>query len=161
MKCVNCRCIIPESSDHCIYCGQKVYRGSTVTMPVVYRRPAYRPSDAYRQPASYAPEYRYDAYTDRYGDSYRADAYQSAQQNYPDASYINPSYYGPYGYSGELRRGDHPFEQPNYQENKTEWDFSVINNDGSIDMVKLLLYFAGLDMLLVLLLLLIALADLL
>ena len=36
MKCINCRCVIPDTSDYCVYCGHAVERGDEPTYPVRY-----------------------------------------------------------------------------------------------------------------------------
>ena len=34
MICSNCRCVVPDASDRCMYCGQMFSKGNTKTVPV-------------------------------------------------------------------------------------------------------------------------------
>lgn len=146
MKCVNCRCIIPETSVRCIYCGHAVYRGSAATTPVTRRVTIPYSSSPVRE-----------TYDRRYENRYDGTYYTGTQASYVDAAYVNPAYYN-YAYAGGYQQ--YTEERSARKERRSrsdEWDFSVYHQDGSLDLVKLLLYFASLDMLLILLLLLFAL----
>lgn len=142
MKCDNCRCIIPESSDYCVYCGHAVYKGDKRTFPVPYGgvKPYHRSMRA-----------------EWYGDTYSAPACDTAY----NAALINPTYHES---PDNVQMGD--FENVSQTENMrysgiSNWDFSVINGDGTLNVIKLMLYFAGLDMVLILILLLLILAFML
>ena len=54
MKCTNCRCVIPDRSEYCVYCGQEVSKGDTPTYPV-YNRPVDYSVPSY--PAVYQTPY--------------------------------------------------------------------------------------------------------
>lgn len=134
MKCENCRCIIPETSDYCIYCGYETSKRRDATADNIRRESA--------------------------GRSYSYPPYQGGWRSYPyvsgnEAALSNPSY-TVYGESFFRGASDGVYQQE--ADNGTEWDFSVINEDGSLNLVKLLVYCAGLDIMLILLMLLLALA---
>ena len=128
MRCNNCRCVIPDRSDYCVYCGHAIPLGDEVT---------YR--------AEYSGNPRRDG---TYPSSYplmQTDDYYRYENDYPYgyASYRNP-----------------PVHRQN-DSRDTQWNFSLINEDGSLNYLKTLLLLAGFDICFILILLLLILLMLL
>ena len=129
MKCINCRCVIPDSSDYCVYCGHAVETGSDPTYPVrnsVYR--SYRPEPVvfHSLAAVDDPNQYYGVLNENDG----SDAYDT----YYEADYPG---YRPVDYSA-------------VQQNAAAYDAAFYRKP---DITTLLWCFAGLDFIIILLLL--------
>lgn len=211
MKCSNCRCVIPDSSRSCMYCGQPVRTGEERTEPVSYntRRVRRRRNDSsrtytapvYNAAAETAPSYRDRIYCEQpYEQPYEQPAYRESayRASYGNEPLYREGYYGSAVYRDQPYYGQNPSEQsyrvPSYTEQlrmsyraseyndsiyyayndgyyddgygyggyvrdvnnegrygsdyrgrkKSGFDFSVICDDGSVDVAKCLLYFLGL-----------------
>lgn len=80
MKCSNCRCIIPDSSAVCMYCGRRVYLGNEPTETVGYHdRYPYRRE-------SFAPRSVSGAYSNRLNTAYTSG---NSRDIYPDKTYYD------------------------------------------------------------------------
>lgn len=135
MKCTNCRCVIPDRSDYCVYCGQAVDKGEEPTYPVGIDT-SYRQRDMYAAPlcSNYDENWYYGISEENDG----SDAYDT---------YYEADYYGGY-LAGQNINGRMLRRTAGY-------------NDSGIDISKLLVCFAGLDCIIILLLLLLILISLL
>ena len=134
MKCTNCRCVIPDSSDYCVYCGHSVFKGDTPTYPV--GQPAFfERGNSYfsHLPARYDENRFYGILEENDG----SDAYDT----YYEADYYGGYLAGQNINGGVLRR-------------------SAAYDNYGFDINTLLLCFAGLDCIIILLLLLILLTML-
>lgn len=119
MKCYNCKCVIPDHSEYCAYCGRPVPLGNELTYRVEYGR---NPRREVPYPAARAEDfYRFEEY--------------------------------PYGCAPYRSTPD--YVQSVSPEPQREWDFSLVNEDGSLNYVKTLLILASLDICFVLILLLV------
>ena len=126
MKCSNCRCVIPDRSEYCLYCGQIIPLGDEATQPagIGVTQPARRNRGARRPQAPYqAPVYT-DGGFGGYDQYYNEYAYHSA-----------PAYY----------RDDR---------HESGFDLILINDDGSFNLAKALVFFAGFNVIFILILLL-------
>ncbi len=203
MKCSNCRCIIPDSSVSCMYCGQPVPKGDERTEPVsfigrrasrkrnavaraytapVYTEPSYcepvyyeQPHGApvnqesayrvpicneplysewyygsavYRDPSHNEPyhheqPYRAPSHTEQVWGTYQSsDCIDSIHYAYNDGCYDDRYGYG--GYNTQANYDDR-CSNDNSGRRMSAFDFSVIREDGSLDVAKCLLYFLALD----------------
>ncbi|WP_407383929.1 hypothetical protein [Ruminococcus sp.] len=131
MKCINCRCVIPDTSDYCVYCGHVVERGDEPTFPVRYS--GYETAPV--QPPVFHSLAAYDDPNQYYGipeENDGSDAYDTYyESNYPG--------YRPVDYSAVSQNGvlSHP------------------SSGSGLDLTTLLWCFAGLDFIIILLLLII------
>ena len=134
MKCPNCRCVIPNHSYRCVYCGHTVQLYDETTAPVQYRQ----------------------AYANRNGrDYYRA---HSGQTNYYDikkrrrhnAPRSRAYYYGNEAVANRHRLTAYPISEPGY-------GFAVASDNGGPDIIKSLMCLIAVDILFILLLLLLVL----
>lgn len=130
MKCTNCRCVIPDSSDYCEYCGHAVDKGDQPTYPVV----SYADYEAaVSQPAyyQYAP---CDDPNQFYGILEENDG-SDAYDTYYEADYLGYEYLN---YLNVKRGGRYALNTGAYS---------------GVDVNTLLWCFAGLDVVIILLLL--------
>lgn len=134
MKCPNCKCVIPNHTYRCVYCGHTVQLYDETTAPVQYRQ----------------------AYTNRNGrDYFRA---HSGQTNYfdkrkrrrHDAPRSRASYYDNGAAANHHRLTAYPRSEPGY-------GLAAVSDNGGPDIIKSLMCFIAVDILFILLLLLLVL----
>lgn len=137
MKCTNCRCIIPDRSDYCVYCGQPVDKGEEATYPVGINT-SYPQSDIYSVPPYTYYYYDENAYYGIPEENDGSDAYDA----YYEADYYGGYLAGQDVYGRMIRR-------------------TASYRDSGFDIGKMLVCIAGLDCIIILLLLLVILISLL
>ena len=136
MKCTNCRCVIPDRSEYCVYCGQAVDQGDAPTYPVYTQMVDYSvPAGASSYPALYDDENRYYGIPEENDGS---DAYDT---------YYEADYYGGYLAGQNL---DNRVAKRSFRYNLSD-----------IDVSTMLICFAGLDCIIILLLILLILLTIL
>ncbi len=117
MKCTNCRCIVPDSCDYCMYCGYPLPpSGSTRTIPIY----EYSDNVTYYQNVSEVPprynsgktgnrNYEYGHYHDngysRQGHGYYGDGNHHNNHNYDPYRNSQWNHYNPADYNYYEQRG--------------------------------------------------------
>lgn len=148
MKCINCRCVIPDTSPYCIYCGHAAYRDDSTT---------YQVSEPTYQVIASEPPAVSQAYP----------AYQGAEVYHRYADYDDPNrFYGIPEENDGSDAYDYYYDEIKYDEQQSYLDsgrnrsggimlFSSDNFIGGTSVARWLCCLAGLDLVIILLLLII------
>ena len=139
MKCINCRCVIPDSSAYCEYCGYPVYQGSEHT----YQAPEPDYNKIYVNNCNY-----YSALYENTRSNYGALPYNDGSDAYD--TYYESDYYSPVEYSLRLAK----------QRKRRDFLQARGKNTEKLDVSKLLVCFVGLDFVIIILLLILILINL-
>lgn len=160
MKCQNCRCIVPDNSDRCMYCGHIFPRGDDPTIPVVKR--------SYRSPATRYERYDYMTEYQREPLYTNHPSFLSTNSNYSrnkadyGTRYADNNGYYEYDYTDAHYSGVYGTTQNKENKQRQQiFDFAIINDEGTVDFVKSLIYFMAFDLAFMVILLLMFLASML
>lgn len=156
MRCDNCRCVVPDNYEYCMYCGHLLPNGASKTIPVNqysgntrYYRDSYRGDDA---------TYSFKGYDTGSG-YYDYNSSRNNQAIYNDYGYSNDSgyyHYVPYNdYQNRYRNQRRNIYQCNKKQQRDEWHVNegIYSNNREARSNKLLLWLVALDILFMLIVL--------